>query len=132
MFKPRVALLRGTRAECCKVGVKNGRGQVLDHLLVNHAGVKLLGEDNGVLAERLNGLPEADKQLMNEVLWEASSRASKDILDAETSLVAEFEKRGKTVNKVDRAPFAAAVKAPMTAADAPWSRDLYDRMQAIK
>lgn len=78
------------------------------------------------------GLPEADKQLMNEVLWEASSRASKDILDAETSLVAEFEKRGKIVNKVDRAPFAAAVKAPMTAADAPWSRDLYDRMQAIK
>ena len=78
------------------------------------------------------GLPEADKKLFDEVLWEASTRASKDILDAETSLVAEFEKRGKAVNKVDRAPFAAAVKAPMTAPDAPWPKSLYDRIESIK
>jgi len=46
--------------------------------------------------------------------------------------VTEFEKRGKTVNKVDRAPFAAAVRGPLTAADAPWPRELFDRIQAIK
>jgi tripartite ATP-independent transporter DctP family solute receptor len=77
-------------------------------------------------------LNDADKKTFGAVLWEASSRASQDIVDAENKLVAEFEKRGKTVNKVDRAPFAAAVRGPLTAADAPWPRELFDRVQAIK
>ena len=77
-------------------------------------------------------LSDADKKTFDTVLWEASSRASQDIVDAENSLVAEFQKRGKTVNKVDRAPFAAAVRGPLTAADAPWPRELFDRVQAIK
>ena len=77
-------------------------------------------------------LSDADKKTFDAVLWEASSRASQDILNAENSLVAEFEKRGKTVNKVDRAPFAAAVRGPLTAPDAPWPRELFDRIQAIK
>ena len=77
-------------------------------------------------------MSEADKKTFDAVLWEASSRASQDIVDAENSLVAEFQKRGKTVNKVDRAPFAAAVRGPLTAADAPWPRELFDRIQAIK
>ena len=75
---------------------------------------------------------DADKKTFDAVLWEASNRASQDIVDAENKLVAEFEKRGKTVNKVDRAPFAAAVRGPLTAADAPWPRELFDRIQAIK
>jgi len=78
------------------------------------------------------GLPEADRKMFEQVLWEASTRASEDILAAENKLVDEFRKRGTTVNTVDRAPFAAAVKAPMTAADAPWPKDLYDRIEAIK
>jgi hypothetical protein len=36
------------------------------------------------------------------------------------------------VVKVDRAPFAAAVRGPLTAPDAPWPRELYERIQAIK
>jgi tripartite ATP-independent transporter DctP family solute receptor len=75
---------------------------------------------------------EADRKTFDAVLWEASSRASQDIVDAENKLVSEFEKRGKTVAKVDRAPFAAAVRGPLTAADTPWPRELFDRIQAIK
>ena len=77
-------------------------------------------------------LSDADKKIFDQVLWEASSRASQDIADAENRLVAEFEKKGKTVNKVDRAPFAAAVLPSLTAADAPWPKSLYERIQAIK
>ena len=77
-------------------------------------------------------LSEADKKIFDQVLWEASSRASQDIVDAENRLVSEFEKKGKTVNKVDRAPFAAAVLPSLTAADAPWPKSLYERIQAIK
>jgi tripartite ATP-independent transporter DctP family solute receptor len=77
-------------------------------------------------------LNEADRKVFNDVLWEASTRASQEILDAENRLVSEFEKKGKTVAKVDRAPFAAAVRTALTAPDAPWPRELYDRIQAIK
>ena len=77
-------------------------------------------------------LSPADQKIFDAVLWEASNRASQDIVDAENKLVSEFEKRGKTVNKVDRAPFAAAVRGPLTAADAPWPRELFERIQAIK
>ena len=70
--------------------------------------------------------------MFSEVLWEASTRATDDIAGQEARLVAEFEKRGKTVVKVDRGPFIQAVKSAVTAPDAPWPRELYDRVQAIK
>ena len=75
---------------------------------------------------------EADRKVFDEVLWESSTRASNDILDAENRLVTDFEKRGKLVVKVDRAPFAATVRPSLIAADAPWPRELYERIQAIK
>jgi len=34
--------------------------------------------------------------------------------------------------KVDRAPFIQAVQKSVTAPDAPWSKELYDRVEAIK
>ena len=77
-------------------------------------------------------LSEADRKIFSEVLWEASSRATSEIVAAENKLVADFEKRGKTVVKVDRGPFIQAVQKAVTAPDAPWPRDLYDRVQAIK
>lgn len=77
-------------------------------------------------------LNDADKKMFGEVLWEASTRASKDIHDAENALVADFEKRGKTVVKVDRGPFIQAVQKAVTAPDAPWTKDLYDKVQALK
>jgi tripartite ATP-independent transporter DctP family solute receptor len=77
-------------------------------------------------------LSEADRRIFSDVLWEASSRATAEIVTAENKLVTDFEKRGKTVVKVDRGPFIQAVQKAVTAPDAPWPRDLYDRVQAIK
>jgi tripartite ATP-independent transporter DctP family solute receptor len=77
-------------------------------------------------------LNDADRAIFSEVLWEASSRATQEIYDAENRLVADFEKRGKTVVKVDRRPFMQAVQKAVTSPDAPWPRELYDRVEAIK
>jgi len=77
-------------------------------------------------------LSDADKKIFSEVLWEASSRATTEIFDAESKLAADFEKRGKTVVRVDRGPFIKAVQSAVTAPDAPWPKELYDRVQAIK
>ena len=61
-----------------------------------------------------------------------------EIIDIESRLAGEFAKRGKTVVKVDRAPFMQAVqkyyqtgKLPDGSA-LPWPRDVYDRLQAIR
>ncbi len=77
-------------------------------------------------------LSDADKKIFSDVLWEASSRATNEIADAEAKLVTDFEKRGKTVVKVDRGPFIQAVQKAVTAPDAPWPKELYDRVEAIK
>ncbi|MFZ3322718.1 MAG: sialic acid TRAP transporter substrate-binding protein SiaP [Usitatibacter sp.] len=77
-------------------------------------------------------LSEADRKIFSDVLWEASTRATKDIVDQESKLAADFEKRGKIVVKVDRRPFIKAVQSAVTAPDAPWPRELYDRVEAIK
>jgi len=83
-------------------------------------------------ASTYNKLSDGDKKTFSDVLWEASTRATQEIADAESQLVAEFEKRGKTVVKVDRGPFIAAVQKAVTGPEAPWPKELYDRVQAIK
>jgi tripartite ATP-independent transporter DctP family solute receptor len=77
-------------------------------------------------------LSDADKKIFSDVLWEASTRATNQIADAEQKLVSEFEKRGKTVVRVDRGPFIQAVQKAVTAPDAPWPKELYDKVQAIR
>jgi tripartite ATP-independent transporter DctP family solute receptor len=77
-------------------------------------------------------LSEADKKIFSDVMWEASTRATNQIADAEQKLVAEFEKRGKTVVRVDRGPFIKAVQSAVTSPDAPWPKELYDKVQAIR
>jgi tripartite ATP-independent transporter DctP family solute receptor len=73
-----------------------------------------------------------DRKTVESVLWDASTRSSAEILDAENKLADHFVKLGKVVNKVDRAPFATAVRPLMTASDAPWSREVFERLQALK
>ena len=77
-------------------------------------------------------LPEADRKIFSDVLWEASTRASAQILESEMKLVTDFEKRGKTVVKVDRGPFIQAVQKAVTSPDAPWPKELYDKVEAIR
>jgi len=85
-----------------------------------------------VSASTWGKLGAEDRKLFDQVLWEASTRASADIVDAEARLVTDFEKAGRAIVKVDRKPFMAAVQKAVTSPDAPWSKDLYDRVQALK
>ena len=83
-------------------------------------------------------LSDADKKIFTEVLREAAARATGEIVEAEKKLATDFAKRGKTVVKVDRKPFIAAVqkyykegKQP-DGSPLPWPKDVYDKLQAIK
>ncbi len=75
---------------------------------------------------------EADRKIVEEVTREAGARATRAIVDNENRLVSGFEKMGKTVVKVDRRPFQAAVAKELTAPNLPWSKDVFDRVQAIR
>ncbi|WP_379651500.1 sialic acid TRAP transporter substrate-binding protein SiaP [Teichococcus aestuarii] len=80
-----------------------------------------------------NRLNEADRKVFEEVLREAATRASKQIRDAELSLPDWFRQQGKTVLEPDRAAFRAAAM-PLhndQAAGAGWTKEQYDRLQAI-
>jgi tripartite ATP-independent transporter DctP family solute receptor len=79
-----------------------------------------------------NKLSDADKKIFEEVLREAAARATSEIIDIEKKLGAEFEKRGKTVVKVDRGPFREATMKLHNGPDATWTRDIYDKLQALK
>ncbi len=81
---------------------------------------------------------EADRRVFEAVYKEAALRATGEIVDIEGRLAGEFARRGKTVVKVDRKPFIAAVqkyyesgKLPDGSA-LPWPREVYDRLQALR
>ena len=78
-----------------------------------------------------NKLSDADKAIFEAVLKEAAARATNEIIDIEKKLGAEFEKRGKTVVKVDRKPFRDATMKLHNGPDATWPRDVYDRLQKL-
>lgn len=73
-----------------------------------------------------------DRKIVESTLWDASTRASSEILVSENKLADELAKRGNIVNKVDRAPFAVAVRSQLSATDSPWGRDLFEKVQALK
>jgi tripartite ATP-independent transporter DctP family solute receptor len=79
-----------------------------------------------------NKLSDADKKVFEEVGKEAGMRATQQIADNEKRLVGEFEKMGKTVVKIDRKPFQAAVVNEVNGPSATWPRELFDRIQALK
>ena len=78
-----------------------------------------------------NKLSDGDKKIFETVLKEAATRATPQIADAEKKLVADFEKRGKTVVKVDRKPFRDAVVKLHNGPDATWPKDVYDKLQGL-
>ncbi|HEV7368084.1 sialic acid TRAP transporter substrate-binding protein SiaP [Arenibaculum sp.] len=79
-----------------------------------------------------NQLSEEDRKIFTEVLQEAAAKSNADIVAAEEELVTGFEKMGATVNKVDRAPFREMVMKVHLGPDVPWSKDQYDRLQALQ
>lgn len=83
-------------------------------------------------------LSDADKKAFTAVFQEAAARATDEIIANEKRLETEFATRGKSVVKVDRKPFMAAVqkyykegKLP-DGKPLPWPKDVYDRLQAIR
>lgn len=77
-------------------------------------------------------LSAEDKKIFETVLKEAADRCTKEIVDIEKGLAAEFEKRGKTVVRVDRTPFRNAVMKMHNGPDATWDKATYDKLQALK
>ena len=78
-----------------------------------------------------NKLSDADKKVFEDVLKEAATRATTEIIDIEKRMSAEFEKRGKTVVKVDRKPFRDATMKLHNGPDATWPKDVYDKLQKL-
>ena len=78
-----------------------------------------------------NKLSDADKKTFEAVLREAATRATTEIVDIEKKMSAEFEKRGKTVARVDRKPFRDAVIKLHNGPDATWPKDVYDKLQKL-
>jgi tripartite ATP-independent transporter DctP family solute receptor len=76
-------------------------------------------------------LSDADKKTFEAVLKEAATRATAEVIDVEKKMGIEFEKRGKTVVKVDRKPFRDATMKLHNGPDASWPRDIYDRLQKL-
>jgi tripartite ATP-independent transporter DctP family solute receptor len=76
-------------------------------------------------------LSDADKKIFEATLQEAAARATTEIIDIEKKLGAEFEKRGKTVVKVDRKPFRDATMKLHNGPDATWPKDVYDKLQKL-
>jgi tripartite ATP-independent transporter DctP family solute receptor len=76
-------------------------------------------------------LSEADKKTFEACLKEGAARATQEIIDIEKKLAAEFEKRGKTVVRVDRKPFRDATVKLHNGPDATWPKDVYDKLQSL-
>ena len=110
--------------------------EVQSHIiLTGHITDALLTIIGGPLWTKLS---DADKKIFTKVFREAAARATGEIIESEKKLTTDFAKRGKTVIKVDRKPFIAAVQKyykdgklsdgnPL-----PWPKDIYDKLQAIK
>jgi tripartite ATP-independent transporter DctP family solute receptor len=79
-------------------------------------------------------LTAAEQKIFEEVYKEASARAGASIRDSEAKLVDWFKQQGKTVVVPDLKAFReAAVKIHNDAsAGAVWTKDQYDRLQAVK
>jgi tripartite ATP-independent transporter DctP family solute receptor len=76
-------------------------------------------------------LSDADKKTFEAVLKEAAQRATQEIVESEKKMATEFEKRGKTVVRVDRKPFRDATAKLHNGPDATWPKEVYDRLQKL-
>lgn len=100
--------------------------------LTGHITDSLLTIVGGPLWDRLN---DTDRKLFTDVLTEAAAGCTRDIENKEKELVAWFEKQGNIVIKdVDIAAMQKATAAYYDnhPKEVPWSKDVWNRLQAIK
>jgi tripartite ATP-independent transporter DctP family solute receptor len=105
--------------------------EVQTHInLTEHIFESLVTVVSGPLWGRLNA---QEKQTFDAVFKEAAVRATAAIRDSEQKLPEWFKSQGKTVVTPDKAAFIEASK-PLhndAAAGAGWTKDQYDRLQAL-
>ena len=105
--------------------------EVQSHIaLTAHISESLVTIASGALWRRLSA---ADKAVFEEVWREAANRATYAIRTSEETLPGWFEQQGKTVVRPDLATFRAAAQ-PLhndAQAGAGWTREQYDRLQAL-
>ena len=73
-----------------------------------------------------------DGDKLIKALSDAAAQTSEEIVRSESELADWFRAQGVTVNVVDRAPFIAAIAPKLTSSAVPWSKEIYQRLQAIK
>lgn len=80
---------------------------------------------------RLARLSAEHKAALAGVLKETADWVTDQIVKSENDLVGWFRSKGTKVNVVDRAPFIKAVAPALTAGKLPFSKEQYNRLQAI-
>ncbi len=80
---------------------------------------------------RLARLSAEHKAALVGVLKETADWVTDQIVKSENDLVGWFRSKGTKVNVVDRAPFIKAVAPALTAGKLPFSKEQYNRLQAI-
>ncbi len=77
-------------------------------------------------------LSDAEKKIFSDVALEAASRASAQIKQRESELVAEFKSKGITVHNVNRQSFVDAVLKAKSVESMGFDKKDYDRIVSIK
>ena len=79
-----------------------------------------------------NKLTDAEKKIFSDVALEAAARASAQIKQRESELVAEFKTKGIQVHNVNRQSFVDAVLKAKTVESMGFDKKDYDRIVSIK
>lgn len=84
-----------------------------------------------ISATRNNSMNDEDRAILNDVLKETAAWSSEQIITAEQELVGWFKEEGINIHEVDRAPFMDIVKPELLADGMPFSKEQYEKLQAI-
>ena len=76
-------------------------------------------------------MDEADREALTQVLQDAETCATEQVIQQEQELVQWFRDQGVNVNEVDREPFIEATRKLHNGDMASWDQETYDRLQAI-
>lgn len=78
-----------------------------------------------------NSLGEDDQEALRQVLLDAATCATEEVIELEEMLVEWFREEGTTVNEVDREPFIEAVRVLHNSDMATWEMETYEALQAL-
>lgn len=81
---------------------------------------------------KLKKLTKDDQKVVIDAFKTAAEHATEEVIASEKDLISWFKEKGITVNVVDRTPFINAVKPALTGGDMPFTKEMYERLQAIQ